>query len=416
VEEGPLIPDINYSWSLSSHPGEVDLLPQPMNLDTELQSMSDAVPVMRVLVIDDDDSTLDWQGVGEYSGSTGRESSTGRSTRGRMANNGNYFHSEHSDIKKLDGGSHSVTSAAPRVSAGPKQKYSGSIPVSLDSEHSDASESLVVSSVGAEESLRGSSYLREDHDYVDIAEPFDENRWHTETSRSHTVPMSGIREEENEKEDEDSETAEFRDDMPSMAEDARNRGGSLQSTPFSSSSYTSSSHSSSFSYSFNGSTSANSKMLDNLLSDVAGDDASIRPQKTGNSKPRRPLPSDSQSASEQIADEDTTIATTLNSRAQGKKSGIQRSLEKVSRRNWSQRNLRRFITKKSSTRPKVVNMIPESPGASSIEDRPFDERKDRTPEASSQFSPDNASTIANSEMEGTTSTDQAQITAVESKE
>jgi hypothetical protein len=61
-------------------------------------------------------------------------------------------------------------------------------------------------------------------------------------------------------------------------------------------------------------------------------------------------------------------------------------------------------------------MIPESPGASSIEDRPFDERKDRTPEASSQFSPDNASTIANSEMEGTTSTDQAQITAVESKE
>jgi hypothetical protein len=106
--------------------------------------------------------------------------------------------------------------------------------------------------------------------------------------------------------------------------------------------------------------------------------------------------------------EDDTATTAANELRRGRnKSGFQRALEKASRRNWSKKELTSFINTKTSAR-RNDSKVPRSPLG---EDRPFDERPEKQPIDERKVRCDESS-----EMGVTSSTDQAQIVAVESKE
>ena len=94
---------------------------------------------------------------------------------------------------------------------------------------------------------------------------------------------------------------------------------------------------------------------------------------------RRILMIDTQSdAGRSDCEDTTTISLPETKRGYKRRTGFQRALERASRKQWTKRDLLKFVKTKTPSRRRVNKKMAESPGASkSIESRPFDERKER---------------------------------------
>jgi chromosome segregation ATPase len=343
TEDETLVSEIDYSWSISSHPVQNSVFSDKKYIDPELQPKEKALPLP---ADDDDDSTLHW-----HLQNSGESSDCGGSTQNKAI---------------LPQGEEAAVRAISRHSQ-PNQPET---------------------SVEMEQDLT----IR---DYTDTAKPYDEKKVDSDSSSRLSLENDKFFREDDETKEKErnySSAPENRDDMPSVV---RSLGSSLKSASCSSSSCASSSSSASLSYSSNDSTSTYSKRVARATNQNLLD---AKQEKSPSKRNKTHLP----------PAEDDTATTAANELRRGRnKSGFQRALEKASRRNWSKKELTSFINTKTSAR-RNDSKVPRSPVG---EDRPFDERPEKQPIDERKVRCDESS-----EMGVTSSTDQAQIVAVESKE